>query len=45
MRFLRDLAEKDLLAAATDEAYLERIEHVAADLAADLARPDNPVGR
>jgi glycogen phosphorylase len=39
VRFLRDLLEKDLLAAATDASYLERIEQVAADLAADLARP------
>jgi glycogen phosphorylase len=39
VRFLRDLLEKDLLAAATDASYLERIELVAADLASDLARP------
>ena len=32
-------SEADLLAAATDEAYLEQIDLVAADLARDLARP------
>jgi glycogen phosphorylase len=41
VRFLRDLSEADLLVAATDEAYLEQIDRVAADLAADLSRPDN----
>src|SRR5271167_1964519 len=44
VRFLRDLTEKDLLAAATDEPYLERIELVAADIAADLARPVQSIG-
>jgi len=44
VRFLRDLLEKDLLAAANDEAYLERIERVAAELADDLARPTQDIG-
>jgi len=49
VRFLRDLSEPELLAAATDEAYLERISHVATEIASDLQRParegvgDDPV--
>jgi starch phosphorylase len=42
VRFLRDLLETDLLAAATDEAYVARVERAAAALFEDLARPDNP---
>jgi glycogen phosphorylase len=45
VRFLRDLLENDLLAAATDAAYLERIERVAAELADDLARPARDIGQ
>ena len=45
VRFLRDLMEKDLLAAATNSAYLERIDVVAADLAADRARPVQDLGK
>ncbi len=38
VRFLRDLAEPDLLAAATDTRYLAEVERVARELAGDLAR-------
>ncbi|HEV3212411.1 MAG TPA: alpha-glucan family phosphorylase [Acidimicrobiales bacterium] len=44
VRFLRDLLEPDLLAAATDGAYLDRVERVAAELTTDLARPDQDLG-
>lgn len=39
VRFLRDLSERSLLEAATDDEYLARVEAVAKELDADLARP------
>ena len=42
--FLRNLLEPDLLAAATDEGYLERIHHVASTLDAERARPAQSLG-
>jgi len=43
VRFLRDLAESDLLLAATDDAYLAKIERVTADLDEELSRPVQPI--
>jgi len=42
VRFLRDLSERSLLEAATDDEYLARVEVVAQVLDADLARPARP---
>ena len=42
VRFLRDLSEPDLLSFATNERFLEQLDHVASDLREDLARPDRP---
>ena len=42
VRFLRDLSEPDLLSFATNERFLEQLDHVASDLRTDLARPDRP---
>jgi starch phosphorylase len=39
VRFLRDLSERSLLEAATDDEYLARVDMVAQVLDADLARP------
>jgi starch phosphorylase len=39
VRFLRDLSERSLLEAATDDGYLARVETVARLLEDDLARP------
>jgi starch phosphorylase len=39
VRFLRDLSERSLLEAATDDGYLARIDAVAQVLDADLAHP------
>lgn len=39
VRFLRDLTERQLLEAATDDPYLARLEAVDQAIAADLARP------
>ncbi|HEY8081109.1 MAG TPA: alpha-glucan family phosphorylase [Acidimicrobiales bacterium] len=41
VRFLRDLAEPDLLAAATDEAFLEQIDKVSKSIGAQRRRDDS----
>jgi glycogen phosphorylase len=42
VRFLRDLAEPELLAAATDVAYVDRVEQVASTLSERLTRSSDP---